>query len=148
MNSLTRDLRYAARTLLKDKTFTLIAVFCLALGIGINSTIYSAMHAMLVRPLPYHDPGAVVAIGESYPKEGWTDSELSFLDYLDIRDQTKDVFDDVALYTDRFVNYEEMASGGSSVTEAEGIEAATVTANGMALTAPSTSTDGVPKRWK
>ncbi len=129
MNSLTRDLRYAARTLLKDKTFTLIAVFCLALGIGINSTIYSAMHAMLVRPLPYHDPAAVVAIGESYPKEGWTDSELSFLDYLDIREQTKDVFDDVALYTDRFVNYEEMASGGSSVTEAEGIEAATVTAN-------------------
>ena len=129
MNSLTRDLRFAARTLLKDKTFTVIAVFCLALGIGINSTIYSAVHAMLVRPLPYQDPGAVVAIGESYPKEGWTDSELSFLDYLDIREQTKDVFDDVALYSDRFVNYEEMASGGSSVSEAEGIEAATVTAN-------------------
>ena len=69
------------------------------------------MHAMLVRPLPYKDPGAVVAIGESYPKEGWTDSELSFLDYLDIRDATKDVFDDVGVYSDRFVNYEEMRSG-------------------------------------
>jgi putative ABC transport system permease protein len=129
MTSLTRDLRYAARTLLRDKTFTVIAVFCLALGIGINSTIYSAMHGMLVRPLPYRDPGAVVAIGESYPKEGWTDSELSFLDYVDIREQTRDVFDDVALYSDRFVNYEEMTAGGGGLSDAEGIEAAMVTAN-------------------
>ena len=129
MTSLTRDLRYAARTLLRDKTFTVIAVFCLALGIGINSTIYSAVHAILVRPLPYEDPGAIVAIGESYPKEGWVDSEVSFLDYLDIREQTRSVFDDVALYTDRFVNYEEMTASGGTTSEAEGIEAATVTAN-------------------
>ena len=128
MNSLTRDVRYAVRTLLKDKSFTVIAVFCLALGIGINSTIYSAMHAMLVRPLPYTDPGAVVGIGESYPKEGWTDSELSFLDYLDIREQTKDVFEDVALYSERFVNYEEMTAE-AGLSDAEGMEAAMVTAN-------------------
>jgi putative ABC transport system permease protein len=129
VNSLTRDLRYAARTLLRDKSFTVIAVFCLALGIGINSTIYSAVHAILVRPLPYTDPGAIVAVGESYPKEGWVDSEISYLDYLDIRAQTTGVFEDVALYTDRFVNYEEMTSGGGVTSEAEGIEAATVTAN-------------------
>ena len=129
MSSLTRDLRYAARTLLRDKSFTIIAVFCLALGIGINSTIYSAVHAILVRPLPYQNPGAIVAIGESYPKEGWVDSELSYLDYLDIRDGTRDVFEDVAVYSDRFVNYEELSSGGGLATEAEGIEAATVTAN-------------------
>jgi putative ABC transport system permease protein len=129
MTSLTRDLRYAARSLIRDKTFAAIAVFCLALGIGINGTIYSAMHAMLVRPLPYRDPGAVVAIGESYPQEGWTDSELSFLDYLDIREQTKDVFEDVAVYSDRFVNYEEITSEGGALSEAEGIEAAIVTAN-------------------
>src|SRR5918999_3576038 len=129
MTHFTRDLRYAARRLLRDKSFTAIAVFCLALGIGINSTIYSAMHGMLVRPLPYRDPGAVVAIGESYPKEGWADSELSFLDYLDIREQTKAVFEDVALYADRFVNYEEITSDGSGLTEAEGISASIVSAN-------------------
>jgi putative ABC transport system permease protein len=129
MTSFTRDLRYAARTLLRNKSFTVIAVFCLALGIGINSTIYSAVHAILVRPLPYHDPGRVVSLGETYPKEGWVDSELSFHDYLDIRAQTKDAFDDVALYTDRFVNYEEMGASGDATGQAEGIEAATVTAN-------------------
>ena len=129
MTSLTRDLRYAARTLLKDKSFTIIAIFCLALGIGINSTIYSAVHAILVRPLPYRDAGRVVSVGETYPKEGWVDSELSFLDYLDIRAQTKDAFDDVALYSDRFVNYEEMDAAGDATRQAEGIEAATVTAN-------------------
>src|SRR5687768_309119 len=124
MSSLSRDLRYAARTLLRDKSFTVIAVFCLALGIGINSTIYSAVHAILVRPLPYEDPGAIVAVGESYPKEGWVDSEISYLDYLDIRAQTTDVFEDVGLYSNRFVNYEEVASAGNSASEAEGIEAA------------------------
>ena len=133
MTSLTRDLRYAARTLLKDKSFAIIAVLCLALGIGINSTIYGAVHAMLVRPLPYRDPGAIVAIGESYPKEGWTDSELSYLDYLDIREQTTNVFEDVAVYSERFINYEEMTEGGGSLSEAEGIEAATVTANTFPL---------------
>ncbi len=129
MTSLSRDLRYAARALLRDRSFTFIAIFCLALGIGINSTIYSCVHAMLVRPLPYTDPEAIVAVGESYPKEGWVDSEMSYLDYLDIREQTRNVFDDVALYTDRFVNYEEMAASGGTTTEAEGIEAATVSAN-------------------
>jgi putative ABC transport system permease protein len=130
MTSLSRDLRYAARTLLRDKGFTLIAVSCLALGIGINSTIYSAVHAILVRPLPYHDPGKIVSVGETYPKEGWVDSELSFLDYLDIRAQTKDAFEDVAIYSDRFVNYEEMGASGDVARQgAEGIEAATVSAH-------------------
>jgi putative ABC transport system permease protein len=129
MSSLSRDLRYATRTLFRDRSFTIIAVFCLALGIGINSTIYSAVHAILVRPLPYNDPARIVSVGETYPKEGWLDSELSFHDYLDIRAQTKDVFDDVALFSDRFVNYEEMTAGGDVVEQAEGIEAATVTAN-------------------
>jgi putative ABC transport system permease protein len=129
MMSLSRDLRYAARTLLRDKSFTLIAVFCLALGIGINSTIYSAVHAILVRPLPYEDPGSIMSVGETYAKEGWVDSELSFLDYLDIREQTRGVFDDVALFSDRFVNYEEMTAGGDAVGQAQGLEAATVTAN-------------------
>jgi putative ABC transport system permease protein len=129
MSSLSRDLRYAARTLLRNKSFTVIAIFCLALGIGINSTIYSAVHAILVRPLPYQDPGRVVSLGETYPKEGWVDSELSFLDYLDIRAQTKEVFEDVALFTDRFVNYEEMSASADASGQAEGIEAATVSAN-------------------
>jgi putative ABC transport system permease protein len=129
MTSLTRDLRYAARTLLRDKTFTAIAVFCLALGIGINSTIYSAVHAILVRPLPYHDPGAVVSVGETYPSEGWVDSELSFLDYLDIRAQATGAFEGVGAYADRFVNYEELNAGGDATGQAEGLSAATITAS-------------------
>src|SRR5687768_13603583 len=129
MSSLSRDLRYAARTLLRDKSFTIIAVLCLALGIGINSTIYSAVHAILVRPLPYHDSKRVIAVGETYPSEGWVDSELSFPDYLDIRAQATGAFEGVAVYADRFVNYEEMNAGGDATGQAEGLEAATITAN-------------------
>jgi putative ABC transport system permease protein len=128
MSSLSRDLRYAVRTLFRDRSFTIIAVFCLALGIGINSTIYSAVHAILVRPLPYDDPGRVVSVGETYPSEGWVDSELSFPDYADIRAQAIDAFESVALYADRFVNYEELSASGV-IGQGEGLEAATITAN-------------------
>jgi putative ABC transport system permease protein len=129
MSSLARDLRFAARTLLRDKSFTVIAIFCLALGIGINTTIYSAIHAMLVRPLPYQNPGRVVAVGETYASEGWVDSELSFLDYLDIRAQATGAFEGVAAYADQFVNYEELNAAGDVIGQGEGIAAATITAN-------------------
>jgi hypothetical protein len=72
------DLRFALRTLAKSPAFTIAAILCLTLGIGVNATIFSCIRAMLLRPFPYNDPEALVAIGESNLKRGWHMNSVSY----------------------------------------------------------------------
>ena len=60
MESLLKDLRYACRTFLKERTFALLAVAALAVGIGEATAIYTVMDAVLLRPLPYREPDRLV----------------------------------------------------------------------------------------
>ncbi len=59
---LLQDLRYAARTILRDPGFTLVATLTLALGIGANTAIYSLMESILLRSLPVADPESLVVL--------------------------------------------------------------------------------------
>ena len=72
------DFRYALRTLAKSPAFTIAAVLCLTLGIGVNATIFSCVRALLLRPFPYRAPEELVAIGESNPKRGWHMNSVSY----------------------------------------------------------------------
>jgi predicted permease len=64
IEDLSRDLSYAARTLLRSPVFTLVAALSLALGIGANTAIFSLINALLLRPLPVREPAQLVAVGD------------------------------------------------------------------------------------
>jgi len=78
-----KDLRYALRILRKDTTVTLAALAILALGIGATTLVFSLANGLLLRPLPYADPGRIVAIGEYSPKDPNEYGQISFLNFRD-----------------------------------------------------------------
>ena len=97
MESLRSDITYAIRNLWKRPGFTLIAVLTLAIGIGANSAIFSAVNALLLKPLPFHELDRVVAIWDKSPSRGYDHNEVTFANYLDWQAQSQS-FEQLALY--------------------------------------------------
>ena len=60
--TLWQDLRYAARLLVKDRWFTAVAATALALGIGVNATVFTLVNAVLIRGLPFDRPERIISI--------------------------------------------------------------------------------------
>jgi len=73
-DNLWRDLTYAARTLSRAPGFTIIAVLVMALGIGANTTLFTVVRSVLLKPLPYKDPSRLVALCESWKDHVCEDS--------------------------------------------------------------------------
>ena len=99
MNTLWQDLRYGVRMLVKNPTFTAVAIVALALGIGANAAIFSVVNSLLLRPLPLSDPDRLVQVWESSVKLGRTQMPASYPNFADWRDQNH-VFEQTVAYSD------------------------------------------------
>jgi predicted permease len=83
MRAFVHDLKHAVRLLVRQPGVTIIAIVTLSLGIGANAAIFSAVDAILLRPLPYDEPDRLVMVWEKRPAEGVLDNLVAAADYLD-----------------------------------------------------------------
>ena len=91
MENLLKDLRYSFRSLVKRPGFTIVAVLTLALGIGINTTVFSLANSVFLRQLPVASPQDLVWIFSG------RDNPTSYPEYLEYQQQTE-LFDGVMAY--------------------------------------------------
>src|SRR5580698_10344765 len=88
MSDLAQDLRHSFRGMRRDAAFTAFTILIAGLGIGASSTVFSVVNAMLLRPLPFRDPGQLVWIAN----QEWSTQVNNF---LDLREQNRS-FSDLA----------------------------------------------------
>jgi putative ABC transport system permease protein len=88
---LLQDLRYAARSLARTPLVTVIAVACLALGIGVNATIFSVVDGVMLQPSPFQEPERIVILNSTNPRERIMRGGISYPDFVDIRDHASTI---------------------------------------------------------
>jgi putative ABC transport system permease protein len=89
MQTFLQDLKYALRMLKKNPAFTTVAILTLGVGIGANSAIFSVLNSVLLRPLPYRQPGQLVRVYSEFPTMQLKKFWLSSPELLDIQREAK-----------------------------------------------------------
>src|SRR5262249_12742318 len=119
-----QDARYAVRALRHAPAFTAVVVLTLGVAIGATTAIFSALNALILRPLPYRAPDQLMHVSLTTPdlptRKGTDDGVWSYPKYLLFR-QTQAVFDDLALYGEAQFNISTGASGEAERVRGEWI---------------------------
>ena len=119
MATLLQDLKYGFRMLVKNPAFTVVAVIALALGIGANTAIFSVVNAVLLKPLPFHDPNRLMLLREANLRQPHV--SVAYPNYFDWKLQNH-VFEDMATFQPRDFNL-------AGVNEPENIGGSAVSSN-------------------
>src|SRR5262249_61883859 len=97
METFWQDLRQGARSLLKQPTFTIVAVITLALGVGANTAIFSVVHAVLLHSLPYPAADRLVMVWETRRSNPSGQNVINMGNFFDWKEQNR-VFEDMAAF--------------------------------------------------
>lgn len=97
MDALWQELRHSARAVRRQPGFAVVVVLTLAVGIGLNTAVFSLLHSTLLAPLPYHDPGRLAMLWTEIPAEGVRESRSAYANVQDWRSSTRS-FEDLATF--------------------------------------------------
>ena len=103
METLLQDIRYGLRMLLKSPGFTAVAVITLALGIGGNTAMFSIVHSVLLKPLPFPNSERLISVNETDSRRPGLPDTFSYPDFFDYRAQNR-TFEGMATYRDASFN--------------------------------------------
>jgi putative ABC transport system permease protein len=120
MDRLFADIKFALYSMVRAPMIFVLAIVSLGVGVAANTTIFSALDAFLIRPLPYADANNLAQVWMTNPERGWDEWGVSPPDYLDMRDRSRTL--DLAAYAGGSMN----VSGGETPERLQGVR---VTAN-------------------
>src|SRR4029079_15380165 len=89
--SFFQDIRFGVRMLIKDPGFTAVVIVTLALGIGVNTTVFTLVNAVLFKGLPFEEPDRILFVSSNNLSKGRDRMGVSYPDYLNLRERTRKI---------------------------------------------------------
>lgn len=141
VDAIKADVTFAFRQLRRSPVLAIAAILCFAMGIGVNSAIFSIVNGVLIRPLPYRDADRIVVINEGLPKMGPGMGRIAAAELVDYRELEGRVFQATAIYEPR--SYTVRSPDGSL----ERVQGATVSGNFLRVLGREPALGRIPPTW-
>jgi putative ABC transport system permease protein len=141
LDAVIADVTFALRQLRRSPVLAGAAILCFALGIGVNSAIFSIVNGVLIRPLPYREADRIVVVQEGLPRMGPGMGRISPAEFIDYRELDGRVFEATAIYEAR--SFTVRSPDGSL----ERVSAAVVSGNFLRVLGQEPLLGNIPPTW-